>query len=114
MHRSGQLDDEQIRCFAEDGLVEQVKIALFLLSELPLPFIQQALLQDSGETLLVLARANGLSWATARAILQLPANRRSRTSSQLRHCLARFEKLSRATAYEITKFYKVRNAAADC
>jgi uncharacterized protein (DUF2336 family) len=112
MHRSGQLDDEQIRCFAEDGLIEHVKTALSVLSELPLPFIQQALSQDSGETLLVLARANGLSWATVRTILQLRTNKHSRTPSEIRHCLARFEKLNRATASEITKFYKARGAAA--
>ena len=111
MHRSGQLDDEQIRSFAEDGLVEQVRAALCLLTELPAPFIQQALHQDSGETLLVIARANGLSWATVRAIFQLPLNRRARTPSELRHCLARFEQLSRETASEIVKFHKVRGTA---
>jgi uncharacterized protein (DUF2336 family) len=113
MHRSGQLDDEQIRCFAEDGLIEQVKAALCLLSELPLPFIQQALSQDSGETLLVLARANGLSWATVRMILQLPANKHARTPSEIRQCLGRFEKLSRATASEIARFYKARAPQPD-
>jgi uncharacterized protein (DUF2336 family) len=112
MHRSGQLDDEQIRCFAEDGLIEQVRTALSLLSALPPRFIQQALSQDSGETLLVLARAYGLSWATIRTILQLPANKRSRTPSEIRQCLGRFEKLSRATASEIAAFYKARGAAA--
>src|SRR6202011_584183 len=70
MHRSGQLDDEQIRCFAEDGLVEQVKLALALISQQPPKFIAQALIQDSGETLIVLARANGLSWSTVKTMLQ--------------------------------------------
>jgi len=60
----------------------------------------------------VLARANGLSWATIRTILQLPANKRSRTPSEIRQCLGRFEKLSRATASEIAAFYKARGAAA--
>jgi len=110
MHRSGQLDDEQIRCFAEDGLIEQVKIALSLLSELPLPFIQQALSQETGEIRLVLARANGLAWATIKRILQLPTNQHSRTPGEIRHCLARFERLNRATASEIVKFYKARGA----
>jgi uncharacterized protein (DUF2336 family) len=111
MHRSGQLDDEQIRCFAEDGLVEQVKLALSLVSQLPLGFIQQALIQESGEMLLVLARANGLSWSTVKNVLQLPGNKRPRMPSEIRQCLARFEKLSRATAGEIMQFYKMRGTA---
>jgi hypothetical protein len=110
MHLSGLLDDDQIRCFAEDSLVEQVKAALSLLSGLPLPFVQQALSQDSGEMLMVLARANVLSWATIKIILQLSADGRSRTPGEIRHCLARFEKLSWATASEIVKFYKLRTS----
>jgi len=112
MHRSGQLDDEQIRCFAEDGLVKQVEAALSVLSGLTAPFIQQALCQDNGETLLVIARANGLSWATVRAILQLPIGRRPKTPTDIRHCLGRFERLSRATAVEIVKFHKARVGGA--
>jgi len=111
MHQAGQLDDEQIRCFAEDGLVEQVTLGLSLISQLPAEFIQQALVQESGETLLVLARANGLSWSTVRNMLALPCNKRSRTPSEIRQCLARFEKLNRATAAEIVQFYKVRGVA---
>jgi uncharacterized protein (DUF2336 family) len=110
MHRSGQLDDEQIRCFAEDGLVEQVKLALALISQQPPEFIRQALIQDSGETLIVLARANGLSWSTVRNMLQLACHKRARTPSEIRQCLARFEKLNRATASEIMRFYKARGA----
>jgi len=111
MHRSGQLDDEQIRCFAEDGLVEQVTLGLSLVSQLPAEFIQQALIQESGETLLVLARANGLSWSTVKNMLALPGNKRPRTQSEIRQCLTRFEKLNRTTAAEIMQFYKVRGTA---
>jgi uncharacterized protein (DUF2336 family) len=109
MHRSGELDDEQIRCFAEDGLVEQVKLALALISQQPAEFIRQALIQDSGETLIVLARANGLSWSTVKNMLQLACGKRARTPSEIRQCLARFEKLNRATASEIMQF-KARGA----
>lgn len=106
MHRSGQLDDEQIRSFAEDGLLEQVKVSLSILSQLPLQFVEKALRQESGEILLVLARANGMSWATVKSIMQLPADRRPSTSGEIRNCLTRFEKLGRATASQIMRFYR--------
>jgi uncharacterized protein (DUF2336 family) len=112
MLRSGELDDEQIRWFAQDGLVEHVKLALGLISQLPAAFIQQALAQDSGETLVVLARAHGLSWSTVKGILQLAGGQRSRTQSEIRQCLAYFEKLNRVTAAEITQFYKARGGPA--
>src|SRR5262249_55900259 len=37
LHELGQLDDEQINAFAKDGLVEEVKVALSLISDLPVP-----------------------------------------------------------------------------
>ena len=108
LHQGGRLDDEQIRSFAEDGRLEEVKVALCLISELPEPFTDQALKQESGEMLSVIARATGLSWATVRAILQLPIWRHPATPSEIRSCLRRYEKLGRPTASEIMRFYKTR------
>jgi uncharacterized protein (DUF2336 family) len=108
LHRQGQLDDEQLRSFAEDGLVEEVRVGLSLISALPLPLIDQALKQENGEMLLVIARATGLAWATVERILRLPIWRRPATTGELRHCLARYEKLGEATACDIMRFYKAR------
>jgi uncharacterized protein (DUF2336 family) len=108
LHGEGQLDDEQIRSFAEDGLVEEVKVALSFISDLPAPFIDQALKQEGGEMLLVVARATGLSWATVKSVLHLPLWRRPATAGEIRHCLARYEKLGRATACDIMQFHKKR------
>jgi len=108
LHQQGELDDAQIRSFAEDGLLEEVKVALALISELPAPFIEQALKQESGETLLVIARATGLAWSTVKLILRLPIWRRPATAGEIRHCLARYEKLARATASDIMRFYRAR------
>ena len=108
LHRQGELDDEQLRSFAEDGLLEEVRIGLSLISELPLPLIDQALKQESGEMLLVIARATGLAWSTVERILRLPIWRRPAMVSEIRHCLARYERLGQVTASDIMRFYKTR------
>jgi len=108
LHQDGQLDDEQIRSFAEDGQLEEVRVALSLVGGLPASFIDQALSQESGEMLLVIARAVGLSWATIKSILRLPIWRRPATANELGSCLARFERLDRSTAADIMRFYKAR------
>jgi uncharacterized protein (DUF2336 family) len=108
LHQGKRLDDEQVRTFAEDGLLEEVKVALALMSDLPATFIDQALKQESGEMLSVIARATGLAWATVRAIVQLPIWRHPATPSEIRGCLRRYEKLGRPTASEIMRFYKSR------
>lgn len=108
LHEEGQLDDEQLRSFAEDGLLEEVRIGLSLISELPLPLIDQALKQESGEMLLVIARATGLAWSTVERILRLPIWRRPAMAGEIRHCLARYERLGQTTASDIMRFYKTR------
>ena len=108
LHSQGQLDDEQLRSFAEDDLLEEVRIGLSLISGLPLPLIDQALKQENGEMLLVIARATGLAWATVERILRLPIWRRPATAGEIRHCLARYERLSDATACDIMRFYRTR------
>jgi uncharacterized protein (DUF2336 family) len=108
LHSQGQLDDEQLRSFAEDGLFEEVRIALSLISDLPLPLIDQALKQENGEMLLVIARATGLAWSTVERILRLPIWRRPATAGEIRHCLARYEKLAETTASDIMRFYRAR------
>jgi len=108
LHEKGQLDDEQLRSFAEDGLLEEIRIGLSLISGLPLPLIDQALKQESGEMLLVIARATGVAWSTVERILRLPIWRRPATASEIRHCLARYERLGQVTASDIMRFYKAR------
>ena len=108
LHKQGQLDDEQLRSFAEDGLLEEIRLGLSLISDLPLPLIDQALRQESGEMLLVIARATGLAWSTVERILRLPIWRRPATASEIRHCLARYERLGQSTASDIMRFYKAR------
>ena len=108
LHSQGQLDDEQLRSFADDGLLEEVRIGLSLISDLPLPLIDQALRQESGEMLLVIARATDLAWSTVERILRFPIWRRPATASEIRHCLARYERLGQPTASDIMRFYKAR------
>ena len=108
LHKQGQLDDEQLRSYAEDGLLEEIRLGLSLISDLPLPLIDQALRQESGEMLLVIARATGLAWSTVERILRLPIWRRPATASEIRHCLARYERLGQSTASDIMRFYKAR------
>lgn len=75
---------------------------------LPVSFVERALAEERSETLLVLARAIGLSWPTVKAILLLPARKRPMLAGEIAQCLANFERLSRATSKEILGFYQVR------
>jgi uncharacterized protein (DUF2336 family) len=111
LYRSGQLDDDTLRAFAEDGRLTETTAALALMCQLPVPFVERVMGQERSETVLVLARAIGLSWSTVKAILLLRAGRRLIPADEIAQCLASFERLRRATAQEIVAFYQAREQA---
>ncbi len=69
------------------------------------------MMQERSETVLVLARAIGLSWSTVKAILLLRAGKRIIAADEIAQCLASFERLKPATAKEIARFYQKRDLA---
>jgi uncharacterized protein (DUF2336 family) len=108
LYQSGQLDDDRLRALAEAGRAGEATAALALMCELPVHFIAREMAQGRSETLLVLARAIGLSWPTVKAILLLRAAKRALAAGEIAQCLASFERLKRTTAQEIIGFYQAR------
>ena len=108
LHRSGQLDDDRLRAFAENGRLDEVTAALALMCRLPIPFVAREMAQERSETMLVLARAAKLSWSTVKAILLLRAGNRAVPAGEIAQCLASFERLNYRTTLEIVGFYQAR------
>jgi uncharacterized protein (DUF2336 family) len=111
LYRAGELDDGRLRAFAKDGSLDETAAALALMSAMSLQFVERAMMQERSETILVLARAIGLSWTTVRAILLLRAGKRIIATDEIARCLASFERLKPATAREIVRFYQKRDLA---
>jgi uncharacterized protein (DUF2336 family) len=111
LHRSDELDDSRLRAFAKDGRLEETTVALALMCKMSLQFVERAMMQERSETVLVLAKAIGLSWSTVKAILVLRAGTRIVAADEVAQCLASFERLKPATAKEIVRFYQRREQA---
>jgi uncharacterized protein (DUF2336 family) len=108
---SAGFDDNKIRALAMAGRIDETTAGLAAMCGLPASFVTRALAEERSETLLVLARAIGLSWPTVKAILLLPARKRLILAGELAQCLGNFERLSRATSKEIVGFYQARARA---
>ena len=108
LKNSGQLGDETIRTFAEDGKSEEIIAALAHMCGVSVDLIQQAALQDKPETILILAKAAKLSWPTTRTLLSSCIRQGRISSGEIEQCLASFERLNLATAQRIVEFYKIR------
>jgi uncharacterized protein (DUF2336 family) len=109
LQSAGRLDADALEAFATAGTYHKTIVALAMLSDLPVRVIERAMRDKSRETLLIIAKAIGLSWPATRAILRLRPGDSRLASDRAEHSLAVFERLNRPTAQQILEFYRTRS-----
>ena len=109
-HRAGELRDNYVEIFSRAGQFEETAFALSQLCDLPVAAVERALMQKRAETVLILAKAAGLSWPATRATLQMRAQKFDFPAGDLEQARASFERLKPATALELVRFYRLREA----
>jgi uncharacterized protein (DUF2336 family) len=113
LYESRRLDEKKVEGFAKAGKLEETTVALALLADMPLAFVERAMTAARPETLLVLAKATGLSWSCVKAILLLRAGSAGLSPKDIEQCLASFERLKRATAQDLLRFHRLRANAGE-
>lgn len=108
LQRFGQLNEQAIATFAKKGAYAETIAGLALMSDVPLPFVEQAMARDRSEALMVLLKAVGVSRATAEQILLLRVNKGGISRAQITERLMRFERLRPETAKEIVQIFRAR------
>ena len=111
MHAAGQLGEGDVVAFARAGKFEETAAAIATLSALPVDVIERAMVQDRQETILIVIKAIGLSWAAAKAVLLLRNGRGTMSENMLRQSLEVFNRLKRETARQVVEFQQKRQAA---
>jgi len=111
LHRDGKLTEAEVCKVAEAGKFDEAAVAVSLLADLPIGAVERALVHDTGDQILVMAKSIGFSWKTTHALLKLQsANYRSDGESAY---LERFKKLRPETARAAIQFYRLRERAAN-
>ena len=105
---AGQLDSKKLEAFAKDGRLEEIVAALSLMSDTPVDFVERAMNDANGESLLVLCKAIGLSGVTTKSILTIGTHKHFRSAVEIERRLAAFNRLDQLTAQQILKFHKAR------
>lgn len=85
---------------------EKTAIALARLGRFPLDLVERALLDEGEDMVLLLAKAAGCSWTTARELLAMCAANRSLGPDGLMRGLERYKKLNQKTALSIVRFHE--------
>ena len=83
-------------------------MALARLCDMPLEAIETALAGDRPETILILGKAVGLTWATVKAVLALRRDGQGVSPQTLESCLGTFSRMKPATARQVLAFQRKR------
>ena len=110
LHRDGGLTEAEVCKLAESGQFDETAVAMSLLADLPIGAVERALVHDTGDQVLVMAKSIGFCWRTTHAVLMLQsANYRSDGESAY---LERYKKLRPETARAAIQFYRLRERAS--
>ena len=111
LQQKGELDDDRLRAFAQAGQLAEVIATLAVMSGLPPSALDRAMLEERPDTIIVIAKALALSWATVKALLALHAHNHVACGQTIEQSLASFDRLNAATAQEIVRFWRLRGPA---
>lgn len=112
LHDAGTLTPTQLESFARDGKFDETTIALSMMCDLSIGLVERAMVEDRSEQILVLAKAIGLSWVTAKTLLLTQAATKGSSTYELDQCRVKFAKLKAETAKMAIQFYRLRERAA--
>lgn len=108
MKRADNLTERDVDAFARAGKFEETAVALSVMGDMPLTLVERAMIFDREETILLVAKAIGLSWATTRAILMLCAGRSGLAADTVDNCRTLYNKLKPETAAQVIAFQRSR------
>jgi uncharacterized protein (DUF2336 family) len=100
--------ESNIHAHAHAQDFERTVIALVKLGPFPVDLVERALLDKGEDMILILAKAAGCSWTTAKELLQMHIAERDVQPDNLGRFFDRYKKLPRETARNIVNFYGQR------
>ncbi|HEY5380509.1 MAG TPA: DUF2336 domain-containing protein [Pseudolabrys sp.] len=101
LRAAGQLGESEIAEFARANKVEEAVVAISVTSRAPIDVIEKAMDQPQPEALLILAKACGMSWPAAKAILRLRSGPRAVSPAELEQCEDSYSRLKPVTARQV-------------
>jgi hypothetical protein len=114
-HRAGQLREQKLLEYAQARKFYECVVALSLMCALPVDVAERALVEESREALLIIAKSLDLSWTTTMSLLFLGATNHQISGRDLDLMSEKFVLLSVETSLKIMEVYRMRKAkAAEC
>lgn len=104
--RGGRRGDVDTQAAARARKFDQTAAALSLVCRVPMAVAERALVEDTPDMLLILAKAAGCSWKTTKTLLQIRIGESTPPAEQVARARADFERLQVATAIRVLARYR--------
>jgi uncharacterized protein (DUF2336 family) len=104
---SGRLTESAVLGFASAQQFYETAVALSLLGDAPIGFVERSMVNEKCDHLLVLAKSIGLSFDTVRAILSLRADRMGGSATDPEEAGASYQKLQPETARKAIQYCRL-------
>jgi uncharacterized protein (DUF2336 family) len=111
LHAQGRLDEASVLGFARARDFDRSAVALSCVCDVSIGVVERALVQKRVEQVIVLAKAVGFSWETAKALLLLKAGKADFAPADLDQYCTSFTRLQAKTANTALQFYRLRDRA---
>lgn len=112
LRATGHLCESDLAAFATAEQVEEATVTLAVLCNLPIEAVERAMGQDRAETVIILAKASGISWATVKAILRMRAGARGISPGEIEQAHEVFSRLKPTIARQVIEFQSKRSQSA--
>jgi uncharacterized protein (DUF2336 family) len=113
LHQAGNLAEPALVDFAKNKKFEETVAALSVLCSVPIETADRLMAGDKPDPILILCKAAGYGWTTARAIILSRPSLRGTSAASLDAAFANFEKLSPSTAQRVVRFWQVRQSEGE-
>jgi hypothetical protein len=110
LYETNELNESRLTEFANSAQFDETVIALSLMSDLHINLVEHAFISERSEQLIVLAKANEMSWETTKSILMLQ-NTVHGLASERDMAFEIFKRLKVKTARKAIGFYRLRERA---
>jgi uncharacterized protein (DUF2336 family) len=108
LHRAGQLGEAELSNFAQSNKFEETVATLSALCGVPIEAVDRLAAGERPDPVLILCKAVGFGWPTAKAILLAQPDSRKPNNQALDAAHSNFERLSPSTARRVVRFWQVR------
>jgi len=106
--KAGELTDEVVQKFAKDGRFEESVVAVAILADLSIDAAARLFTAEPTDTILIAAKAAGLTWPTVKCLLLVRTYGRTPSPGDLDSAKLNFVRLGPATAKQGLQRYKAR------